>query len=230
MLLTRSTPTRELARRVVDVIEAGGLSIFPLDVAYAIFGVERDAIENIFKAKQRDSSRQNGMLGNLQLSESIHRLPDTSRHIIRALVEEYDLPFSVVAPFKADHSIFKEVDPLVMKRCTRNGTLDMLMNSGPLHAELASDSSARGVPLFGSSANISLTGSRYRLEDVDDDVRGVADLEIDGGLVKFSNDAGRSSTIIDFVDYSILRPGVCAPQLTDIFARRFNIALRSPAL
>jgi tRNA A37 threonylcarbamoyladenosine synthetase subunit TsaC/SUA5/YrdC len=225
MTLTMGTPLSELARNVVDTARRGGLSLVPLDVAYAVFGNSKAGISRIFEAKKRSFKRQNGMVGDLAMSEALHVLDSQPRTIIESLVRDYDLPFSVVAPFRRYHSMFEAVDPFVMDRSTRNGTLDLLLNAGALHRELARQSLEHGVPLFGSSANISLAGSRYRLEDVEAEVREIAALEIDGGLVKFANSAGVSSTIIDFGEYRILRAGVCCDQLIDIFERRFDITL-----
>ncbi|MEJ0070833.1 MAG: hypothetical protein WDO24_21230 [Pseudomonadota bacterium] len=84
----------------------------------------------------------------------------------------------------------------------------------------------RGVAVFGSSANRSLTGSKYRLADIEPEVRAIATIEIDGGTAKYANPEGRSSTIIDFRDFRLLRRGVCVDRLEAAFQRRFGITLK----
>jgi hypothetical protein len=80
-------------------------------------------------------------------------------------------------------------------------------------------------PVFGSSANTSMTGSKFRLEDVDAPVRSAATIEVDYGLVKYANDAAISSTILDLQTYQVHRYGVCFDQISDILSRWFHIDL-----
>src|SRR3546814_9232494 len=83
--------------------------------------------------------------------------------------------------------------------------MDMLLNAGPMHNALAELNYARSKPIFGSSANLSLTGSKYRVADIDESVCAAADIVIDHGTSKYANDEGLSSTIIDFRDFSVVR-------------------------
>ena len=48
---------------------------------------------------------------------------------------------------------------------------------------------------------------------------------IDGGKSKYANPEGRSSTIIDFGDFTTIRIGVCYDQLCEIFLK-FNVDLK----
>ena len=74
--------------------------------------------------------------------------------------------FSVVAPFRTDHPLFAAVDPFVMQNSSKGGTLDMLI-AGQFHDAIARGLIAHGTAVFGSSANPSLTGSKYRYADID---------------------------------------------------------------
>ena len=86
------------------------------------------------------------------------------------------------------------------------------------------------MPIFGSSANTSLQGSKYRLEDIEPKVREAADIEIDHGLSKYHNAEGRSSTIIDLKDYKTIRIGVCYDQICEIIKKNFDIDLKAIGL
>jgi tRNA A37 threonylcarbamoyladenosine synthetase subunit TsaC/SUA5/YrdC len=84
---------------------------------------------------------------------------------------------------------------------------------------------SRGIAVFGSSANRSLTGSKYRLADIEPEIHAAAAIAIDGGTARYANPEGKSSTIIDFRTFRLVRRGVCCDRLVTIFKERFDIAL-----
>jgi tRNA A37 threonylcarbamoyladenosine synthetase subunit TsaC/SUA5/YrdC len=99
------------------------------------------------------------------------------------------------------------------------------MNAGPLHNEIARLSLEQNFPVFGSSANKSMGGSKFRLAEVEPEVRAVAQLQIDYGLSRYHNPQGISSTIIDFVTWKVHRYGVCYVQIREILSRWFGVEL-----
>ena len=213
------------ATEVLACLDGGGVAIIPLDVAYAIIGQRENAIRRIFAAKQRSYEKPSGLLATWMMSEAIHDLPSDRRDMIRTVIEQEDLPFSVVAPFDARHPFFARVDPFVMRNSTRAGTLDMLLNAGALHTTLARKSWEAMKPVFGSSANTSLRGSKYALQDIEPEVLGAADLMVDHGRSRYANPDGCSSTIIDFRDFRVIRPGVRIDDLRRVFRERFDVVL-----
>jgi tRNA A37 threonylcarbamoyladenosine synthetase subunit TsaC/SUA5/YrdC len=215
------------AERVFSALEAGDVAIVPLHVAYAIVGMKTKAIAAIFAAKERSFEKPSGMFGDLNLSNELHLLPPEKRAIAHSLVERHNLPFSIVAEYQRNHPLLRQVEPFVLENSTKNGTLDILMNAGALHNEIARLSAERQRPVFGSSANRSLTGSKYRLRDIEPAVRAAAAVAIDHGTSKYANPEGRSSTIIDFRNFAVLRQGVCFNDIRAIFERDFGIALKA---
>jgi tRNA A37 threonylcarbamoyladenosine synthetase subunit TsaC/SUA5/YrdC len=215
------------AGRVLDALAAGGVAILPLDVAYAVIGAKAEAIRAIFAAKARSYDKPSGMFGSWTLSRELHVMPAEHHAIARIIVEQEKLPFSIVAPFHADHPLLNSADPFTLANSTKNGTLDMLINAGRWHDAVAAESVCRGMAVFGSSANRSLTGSKYRLADIEPEVRAIATVAIDGGESKYANPEGRSSTIIDFRDFSLVRRGVCVDRLEAAFQRHFGITLKN---
>lgn len=213
--------------RLFDAMEAGGVGIVPLDVAYAVVATLPEGIRRIFEAKRRSYDKPSGMFGNWRLSRDIHLMDERRHGMVRELVEEERLPFSVVAPFRADHPLFAAVDPFVMKNSSKGGTLDMLLNAGQFHDAIAEGSIARGIAVFGSSANLSLTGSKYRYEDIDAPIRAAAAVYFDYGQSKYAHRNGLSSTIIDFRDFSVVRVGHRFDRLVEAFASRFGVTLKS---
>ena len=214
------------AARVLATMAAGGVAILPLDVAYAVVGTTPAAIRAIFAAKNRSYDKPSGMFGTWELSRELHLLPAEHHAIAPAIVREYGLPFSIVAPFRADHPLLRRVDPFVLESSSKAGTLDMLINAGPWHDAVARLATAREMAVFGSSANRSLTGSKYRLADVEPEIRRAAAIAIDGGTARYANPEGLSSTIIDFRDFRWVRRGVRWAELGEIMQTRFGITVR----
>ena len=215
------------AARTLDVIEKGGVAIIPLDVAYAIVGHSADSIRRIFSAKNRSFEKPSGMFSNWQLFNEIHITGERERDIVDAVINKHNLPFSVVAPFRQDHPMIAGIDPFVIQNSTKAGTLDMLLNAGDLHNEMTRLSIERQMAVVGSSANTSLTGSKFRLNEVDAPVLEAADIKVDGGLCKYHNPDGRSSTIIDLKDFKTIRVGVCYDAICDVFREGFDIDLKA---
>jgi tRNA A37 threonylcarbamoyladenosine synthetase subunit TsaC/SUA5/YrdC len=225
-LTSDSVPPERLRDDVAQLFEAmaaGGIGIVPLDVAYAVVAITPGGIKRIFEAKRRSYDKPSGMFGSWRLSREVHRLDDRRHEMVHELVEQERIPFSVVAPFRAEHPLFAAVDPFVMQNSSKGGTLDMLINAGQFHDAIAEGAIARGTAVFGSSANLSLTGSKYRYEDIDAPVREAADY----GQSKYAHKDGVASTIIDFVDFSVIRVGHCFDRLKQAFVTRFGITLKT---
>jgi tRNA A37 threonylcarbamoyladenosine synthetase subunit TsaC/SUA5/YrdC len=218
--------TRDIAR-LFDAMAGGGIGIVPLDVAYAVVATMPDGIRRIFEAKRRSYDKPSGMFGNWRMSREIHVMDERRHAMVREIIEEERIPFSVVAPFRTDHPLFAAVDPFVMRNSSKGGTLDMLLNAGQFHDAIAAGSLAHGTAVFGSSANLSLTGSKYRYQDIDRPIRDAAAVYFDYGQSKYAHKDGLSSTIIDFTDFSVIRVGHCFEQLKKAFATRFGVTLKN---
>lgn len=213
------------AERVFDTIEGGGVAILQLDVAYLICGNKSDAIARIFEAKGRSFEKPNGMLANMEIFEQLLITGDREKDVVRAVTQDFDLPLSVVAPFRRDAPLLAGLEPFAIERSTKAGTQDILINAGPLANTLAAMSLERNTPVLGSSANRSETGSKFRVKDIDPEVLQAANLVVDYGLCRYHNAAGTSSTILDLGNFDVLRWGVCFEQIADILQRYFKIEL-----
>ena len=208
----------EQSKQVLGVIASGGVAIIPLDVAYAIVGNSKKSIETIFKCKNRSFEKPSGMFSNYEFLTEIQTIDSWKHDIIKAVIFDNNLPMSTVAPFRRGHPMFKNVDDWVLENSTKIGTLDMLLNAGEFHNEMTKQSMELEMPVLGSSANTSLTGSKYNLDDIDPPVINGADILIDGGTSKYKNEKGRSSTIIDFGNFETIRIGVCYDEIRQIFS------------
>ena len=210
------------AARLLNTVAQGGVGIFATDVGYAIIGNGEAAIARIFACKQRNFDKACGMFSNWDMFDALAQVGERERKIVDTVIHEHGLPLSVVTPYKVDHPFFSQLTPLTRERSSRGDTIDMLLNAGALHDEIARLAWSRGVPLLGSSANQSLSGSKYKLADVEQAVRDEADLVIDYGDTKYSHPAGMGSSIIALPSLKPIRKGIKFDEICSLIAQRFG--------
>ncbi len=214
------------ASRVFDCLRDGGVAIIYMDVAYAIMSGTEDALRRVYEAKGRSPDVASGVVANLATHDAIQQLDDAARRIVRRVVEAHDLPMSVIAPYDATHPLMAALTPYLTSMGTVDGTVNFLLNSGPLRDRIADLSLAASHPLIASSANRSKQGTKYRVEDIEPEVLAAADLVIDYGPSKYLQTGfALSSTQIDFRDMSVVRRGVCFDAIAAVFRDEFGIAL-----
>ncbi len=210
------------ARRVFDVIAGGGIAVVPMHVGYAIVGGTSDAIRKIFAAKRRQPSKLNAITGSPELHRDMHLVTEPARKVVDAITRQYDLPLGTVAPCRLDHPMLQNLDPDVLEQTLNEGTIAMLLGGGPFLEALGRLSWENDLAVVGSSANISLKGTKYRVEDIEPEVLAVADVVIDYGLMRWAR-YGTSSTMLDLRDFSVVRKGACFDLIQDLLARHFGI-------
>jgi len=213
------------ARAVHDTVAADGVAIFKADVGYAIVGHTESAIRRIYEAKNRSFSKPCGMFGSWAIFQEIIEIDERARDYVRAVIFDHGLPISVVAPFRADHPFFRSVAPFVLANASKAGTMDVLMNAGPTHDEIARIALAESRPVFGSSANRSLAGSKFVFGDIEPEVLAATDLTLDRGNSRYSNDRGLGSSIIDLRDFKPVRIGICFTELQAVASKHFGIEI-----
>jgi tRNA A37 threonylcarbamoyladenosine synthetase subunit TsaC/SUA5/YrdC len=216
------------ARRAFETMREGGIAILPMDVGYAVIGCSGEALERIFVTKKRAPTKYNAMLGGTEISRELHDLTQRQRDILEAITVDQDLPLGVIGKARMDHPMLRAMDQKALTRSTHNGTVCMLLNAGPFHAEITRLSLENLRPLFGSSANLTMQGTKFRVEDIEDDIKGIADVVIDYGLRKY-HPYRLSSTLLDLETMSVVRYGSCFDTISDILKRQFDIELPQPA-
>ncbi len=214
----------EDAKQAFDILIKGGIGILPMDVGYSLIGGSVNSLKNIFQTKKRSSSKLNAMLGNEDLHNELHQVSQRGSEIIDAICNDYDLPLGVIAPCNSTHPLFGSVPDEVYKLSTLNNTLLMLMNAGKFHKEITNLSYKNGHLLFGSSANISLTGTKFCVEDMQPEILEIADIIIDYGLMKY-NLYGQSSTLLNVETLEVFRVGVCYENIAHILKKHFSVIL-----
>ncbi len=212
------------ARRAFDVIKGGGIAILPMDVGYSIVGGSAESLKRIFEAKRRAPSKLNAMVADNAIHREVHVVDRRGAEIVACITEDYDLPLGAIAPARMGHPLLAALPGEAVAASQKDGTVVMLLNAGPFHREVCRLSRAEGHPLFGSSANLSLTGTKFRVEDIEPEISGIADIVIDHGLRKY-HPYGASSTLLNVMTLEVVRVGSCYELIADILERHFGIAL-----
>lgn len=224
MTETKADPIAD-ARAVFDTAIGGGVSIFKTDVGYAIVGHTEPAISRIYEAKARSFSKPCGCFGSWEMFNEVIDIDARARDFVRAVIFDHDLPLSIVAPFHAGHPVFAGAAEFVLRNATKAGTVDLLMNAGDTHKEIARLALEHGKGIFGSSANRSLGGSKYKFTDIEPEVTNSVDLALDRGDTKYSNPKGFGSSIIDLATFRPFRIGICFEQIQNIAKNEFDIEI-----
>jgi tRNA A37 threonylcarbamoyladenosine synthetase subunit TsaC/SUA5/YrdC len=212
------------AKRAFDTITAGGTVILPGDVGYTAGANSPEALQRLFVAKRRAPHKRHAMAGNYELHREVHELGKREQEMVDAITIDAGLPLTVAAAYRADHPVVAAVDPGTLAASTVGSTLALLLNGGRLQDELVRLCHQAELPLLGSSANLTGTGTKFRVEDIQQEILDVVDLVIDYGLRKYHL-YRRSSTIIDFTTMEVVRIGTCYELISDIMATQFGIRL-----
>ena len=215
------------ARGAMDVMQNAGIAILPNDVGYSLIAARASALRKIFETKKRAPSKLNAMLGSDDLHRELHLVSARGREIVFAITLDYDLPLGLIAPCRSDHPLLRSLDPDTFDRSTRDNTLLMLLNAGPFHREITRLSLERETLLFGSSANLSMHGTKFRVEDMEKEITSIADVIIDYGLMKYHMWKA-SSTLLNCETLEVVRYGSCYENIADILKRHFKVALAPP--
>ncbi len=211
-------------QRVFSVLQAGGIAICPNTVGYGIWGGSPAALERIFRTKERGPHKRNALITDEIGQREIHDLDARKQEMIECVTVDYDLPMGVIAPYRKEHPLLQKIEPSLLAASTANGTVGMLLNGGAIHTAIGRLSREALHPVFGSSANLSGTGTKFRLEDVQTELRDIADIELNYGLRRYHL-YRRSSTIINFTDMSVVRMGSCYELISDVLKRHFGVDL-----
>lgn len=220
----------EAGRAVFGCVAAGGVAIFRTDVGYAIVGHAPAAIARIYALKRRAATKPCGCFANLDLYRRlIRRTPDADR-LIEAVTGRHGLPLSIVGQYRADDPLIARAPAASLAMATKGDTIDLLLNAGPIHDEIARLAVELGVAVFGSSANTSLAGSKFRFADVEPEVRLGVDLAVDSGPTKYSHPAGLGSTIIDLATFRPFRIGIAFDTIRRIAREECGIEIAEAAI
>jgi len=212
------------ARRTLDIIKNGGVAIVPNDTGYACCGGSMDPLQKIYATKQRGGHKRNAMAADLETQRELQTLSPRAQEMVEALVVDHDLPLGVIGSFRPDHPLLRQLGDEAVRASSAVGTIGILLNAGPFHKALTRLSREEVVPLFGSSANLSGTGTRFRVEDIQPELRAIADITIDYGLRRY-HVYRRAGTLINFDTMQVIRMGACYELIAGVLKRWFDVDL-----
>jgi hypothetical protein len=166
------------------------------------------------------------MLCSMATQRELHLLDPHCQEMIEAITQDYDLTLGAVALCRPDHPPMAKLDDRLLTASTGNGTVAMLLSAGKLFEEVCRLCREAVLPVFGSSANISGTGPRFRVEDIQPELLAIVDVVVDYGLRKH-HIYQRSTTILKFGDGAVecLRIGSCYELIADVLRRHFAVDL-----
>lgn len=229
LIIRGSEPPPETIRadalRAFRIMKAGGVAVLPLSVSYAIFAHTARGVERIYELKKRAQTKPNGVIGNWDIFCEVMDTTPRDKDLVRCIIQDHDLPLSVIAAFRTDHDWLRTVEYGGLRRSTKGNTMDLLLNAGALHNELARMSWESASPLMGSSANVSLTGSKFTLDDVQQSLKDGCDIALDYGTSPYANPYVIGSTIIELPSWRVLRWGGCFEQQAVLIRRHFGVEL-----
>jgi len=215
----------EAGKRIFETVSSGGVGIFRTDVGYAIVGQTAPAIERIFAHKKRSYNKPCGCFGSLEMFDELIDCSPQAHDFVHAVIGKHGLPLSIVGRFRPEHPIIANADPFAVEHGTKGGTIDLLMNAGPIHGEIARLALESGRGVFGSSANMSLSGSKYDFETIEPELRNAVDTAIDGGSTRYSNPKGFGSSIIDLDTFRPFRIGIKFEEICAIAKAEFDVQI-----
>src|SRR6202008_833509 len=209
------------ARRVESAICGGGVAIVQGDVGYGMLAATPDAARRTVSMKHRAAHKRHGMIGNAEFRRDAMKLDKHQHDMVDAITVDFDLPLGVIGPVRKDHPIIAGIEPNTLRAASVGDTMAMLHNNGALATELARLSLESSLAFLGSSANLTGTGVKFRVEDIQPEVIEQADLVVDYGLAKYHL-YERSSTMINFGTMQVVRIGCGYELISDILLRYFG--------
>lgn len=215
------------AKRAFEALSRGGIAIVPHNIGYAVLGGSGPALRRIFETKRRGASKRNAMIANLAIQNDVHLCSPRGLDIVRAIVEDYHLPLGCIAPCRLDHPMLARLGAEALAASTQDGTMAMLLNAGAFHTEMTRQSQEANFPLLGSSANLSLSGTKFKVEDIEPEIIAIADVVIDHGLQPF-HPYRASSTLLNVETLEVVRFGSCYTDIAYILKRHFRVDLPPP--
>jgi tRNA A37 threonylcarbamoyladenosine synthetase subunit TsaC/SUA5/YrdC len=218
--MTRPDITSD-ARRVDRVLRGGGVAIIQGDVGYGMLAATPDAARRTVSVKHRAAHKRHGMIGNPEFRREAMKLDQRQHDMIDAITVDFDLPLGVIGTVRKDHPIIAGIEPETLRASMVGDTMAMLHNNGALATELARLSLESNTAFLGSSANLTGTGVKFRVEDIQPEIIESADLVVDYGLAKYHL-YRVSSTMINFDSMQVIRTGCCYELISDILKRYFE--------
>jgi L-threonylcarbamoyladenylate synthase len=193
--------------KAAAVIKAGGIVAFPTDTVYGLGAdpFNRDAIDRIYRVKNRDRTLPLPVL--LPDREAVYSVVSKVPEKALPLMEHYWPGGLTLVFYRSDRfpGYVTAKSEKIAVRVPDHAVPLMLMKKA-------------GVPVAGTSANLSNRPSALTAQEVIEQLGNAVDIVIDGGRCP----GGVESTIIDVTgpEFEILRTGAVSREDIELFLKR----------
>lgn len=220
---TAPNVTRD-AKETYDTLKAGGVVIVPTDVGYALLTSTQSGVQRIFSAKDRRDGHNIGIIGTYKQHREIHLLSEAKFEMTRVLTEDMAMIIGIIAKYDTEnlHPRLASLDSATLSYITKGDTISIAVPEGPFLRELGRlcDQDPDGILTFGTSANLTGQGQRFRIEDIEPTVIDAIDLVVDYGLQKWQA-YRRGGMNFDAENMKVLRKGAGYEVFRDRMLRWF---------
>lgn len=146
------------AKRVFEVLKAGGTAIVPASAGYTIMSDNSKSLKRIFMTKKRGAHKRHGMSGSYALHKRLHVIDQKHADTVHTLTQTFGLTLGVVAKVNDSDPIVQNLDEDTLEAASNEETMAMLIGAGTLHDEITNLTAAENMLILGSSANLTGTG------------------------------------------------------------------------
>lgn len=196
----------EAVRRAADVLQHGGLVVFPTETVYGV-GARADlpdALAKLREAKSRERDKPFTVhIGSK--SEASQYVPNLAGFACRLARKGWPGPLTLIVPVEGPSSapVGQRLSPAALNQVYHQGTVGLRCPDDPVATPLLTQA---GGPVFASSANRAGLAPPVEGREAAQEMDGLADLVIDAGRTRY----GKPSTIVRAGErsYDIVRAGV----------------------
>ncbi|KAL5049142.1 hypothetical protein BDW71DRAFT_217763 [Aspergillus fruticulosus] len=215
---------RHDAKETYNTLKRGGAVIIPTDVGYALLTSTQAGTQRVFLAKDRREGHNIGIIGTYRQHREIHVLSEAKLEMTRVLTEDMGMIVGLIAKYDTEHlhPRLAALDSSTLSQVTKGDTISIAVPEGPFLRELGRlcDEDPEGMLTFGTSANLTGQGQRFRIEDIEPSVIDAVDLVVDYGLQKW-HAYGRGGVNFDAENMKVLRKGAGYEVFRDRMLRWF---------
>lgn len=212
------------AKEAFDTLKRGGVAIVPIDVGYALLTSTQAGIQRIFSAKGRREDHNIGIIGTYKQHREIHVLSEAKFEMTRVLTEDMPMTIGIIAKYdtRKIHHRLAALDGATLSQVTKGDTVSIAVPEGPFLRELGRlcDEDPEGMLTFGTSANRTGRGQKFRIEDIEPSVVDEVDLVVDYGLQIWQS-YKRGGVNFDAENMKVLRKGAGYEVFRDRMLRWF---------
>ncbi|MFF3574587.1 hypothetical protein ACFYXQ_43245 [Nocardia jiangxiensis] len=213
-------------QKLWDVVSNDGLAIFPTDMGYSIWGGSLDAVRRINQVKRRGPHKRIGMVIGRDAQREILELDDHQWDMVDCVSIDYGLPWCSIARYRSDHPLMRQIEPGLLDLCTANSTVAAARNlGGPFLSRVEQLSLEHLHPIFGTSANLTGTGVKHRVEDIQSSILDAADLVLDYGPSRSIAGVSVGGTQFNFETMKLIRWGAMFDSIAYVLKRHFDLDL-----